>query len=427
MNQATTTTPPTADAIGSTAYTFRYRGQTTQGVELSGTIDANDIDDARWRLQGMGVRVFDIEKAGETKPRSAPALSGDDLVAFNQQLAQLASSGIPLERGLQLIARDMVSGRLRKAIKRLADDLASGRSLDEAINNQKGQFPALYGSLLKAGIASGRLDAVLMNLGRHLSMMQRLREAIWQAFAYPATVLFSLSIVMWFIGWTVIPVIQRTLNEDLMVGELVAGTPPLPYTTHLVFVLAQAMPVILGGVLVVFSLGSFAWWLADRFGILFGLASRTCLHVPIIGPILHRNLLARWTDALAITTHAGLDLPTAIELAGDTVRWPSIRKDGDTLRAGIEAGMPCSEATNLRTLPATIPALMDLSIHRGDLPDTLSSLSELYQQQAEQRLSVLRSLLQPILIVLSALLVAIVMHGVLAPLLHMLNAFMWLG
>ena len=101
------------------------------------------------------------------------ALGGDDFVAFNQQLAQLAKAGLPLERGLRLIAADLGRGRLARAITEVADELERGTPLAEAFDRHRGRFPSLYGRLVDAGVRSGNLSEVLLNLGRHLDMGQR--------------------------------------------------------------------------------------------------------------------------------------------------------------------------------------------------------------------------------------------------------------
>ena len=125
------------------------------------------------------------------------------------------------------------------------------------------------------------------------------------------------------------------------------------------------------------------------------------LPLPLIGPVLRRNLIARWCDAVRLGVEAGLDLPRAIELAGEAVASPRLKRDGDELIGALSSGKtPDAVIGSTRLLPATVPAAMTLAAQNSDLPRTLATLSEMYQQQAETRLNLIPGLLTPLLILL---------------------------
>ena len=165
-----------------TATAFGFRAQTHDGLSMSGTLEASDVDDANRQLHALGLRVVELEPrpAAALAPAGGPRLRGEDFIAFNQQLAHLTSAGLPIEHGLRLIAQDARRGRLARTIQQLADELERGTPLPQALAKYESKFPPLYARLVEAGVKSNNLPAMLLNLGRHAEMVQRLRAAIWR-------------------------------------------------------------------------------------------------------------------------------------------------------------------------------------------------------------------------------------------------------
>src|SRR5688572_20329653 len=209
-----------------TPLSFAYQAQSDDGRRVTGTIDAFDAGTAILRLQALRLRVMQIEPlkgslgappadqpAGAAARPRGRALQGDDFAAFNQQLAHLTAAGLPVEAGLRLIAQDMRSGRLAATVRLVADELERGTPLGEAFEKHRARFPALYGQLLEAGVKGGDLSGVLLNLGRHMEMVQRLRSLLWRTVSYPLTVLAALAVVMTFLGLYVIPQFELLFDE----------------------------------------------------------------------------------------------------------------------------------------------------------------------------------------------------------------------
>src|SRR5690348_3994949 len=182
---------------------FAYTAQTFEGAPMSGTIDAADLDDASKRLSNLRLRVIRIDPAN--KPVRAKPLNGIDFAVFNQQLAHLSGAGLPIEQGLRLIAEDLRHGGLAQSVREVSEELERGVPLDEAFKRHEKQFPPLYGTLIDAGVRTGNLPAVLLNLGRHLELVARLRAAVWRSASYPLTVVAGLLLVLLFLGRYVLP------------------------------------------------------------------------------------------------------------------------------------------------------------------------------------------------------------------------------
>jgi type II secretory pathway component PulF len=146
------------------------------------------------------------------------------------------------------------------------------------------------------------------------------------------------------------------------------------------------------------------------------------LHTPLVGPILRWNLVARWCDVTGLGVEAGLDLPAAIELADDAIGSGGLHSDGEAIISAISSGREISSAGPVKIIPAIVVAAMELGSARGDLPQTLRSASQVYQQQAEQKLALIPSVLTPILIISIGILVGLVMLCLLLPMVSLIQA-----
>ena len=140
--------------------TFSYRAQTLEGQPLSGTIDAENVDLARSRLESLRLRVLEMSPARAAGANGAAPLRGVDFLTFNQQLAHLTSAGMPIERGLRLIAQDMRRGRVSSTIRQIADELDKGVPLAQAFEKHASRFPPAYGRLVESSEDTAKLDAM---------------------------------------------------------------------------------------------------------------------------------------------------------------------------------------------------------------------------------------------------------------------------
>lgn len=392
---------------------FRYQAQTADGHALSGDVKAQDTADAQAALESAGLRVIELERAERSS--QGGAIRGADFMAFNQQLAQLAAAGMPMAAGLRLIARDIRRGRAAGAIHAVADELDRGSSLSEAFARQQGRFPPMYARLVEAGVKSGRLPGVLLNLGRHLDMLRRLRDAIWRAAAYPLVVLVAIAAVMTFIGIVIIPTF----------GEIYADfDTTLPRLTMALLIAAQwTIPaaVVFFSALIVIPLG---WLLLKTAGLGPVLSDAFLKPLPLIGPALGRAAVSRWCDALRLGVESGMDLPAAIAMAGDTAGSTLLQRDGRKLIDALENGRSVDTVTALALLPPTVPAAIQLASQQSDLAAMLLDLSVMYEQQAELRLSGVQTMLGPVLMIGLAVLIGFVVVALFLPLVKITQSVM---
>lgn len=407
MTDAASSHPQELPAV--TNQPYAYLAQTQAGAPISGTIDAAGAEDARQKLLAMNLRVLELRGEAPSRPRR---LGGDDIIAFNQQLAQLAQAGMPLEYGLRLIAQDMRRGGMAATVQAVAAEMERGASVGEAFNKHASRFPPLYGRLVDAGIRTNNLPGMLMNIGRHLELVYRLRATLWRAISYPLMVLVAIGLLLVLMGIWVIPQFAIIFQDFHM---------QIPMVTRVLIGVSDALPWIglaIAGLIVILPI---AWMLLRAARLDLAVADAILLPLPLIGPILKRNLIARWCDALRMGVEGGMDLPAAIDLAGEGVYSRPIRADSRRLADAIRSGQT-DPPERLRLLPVTIPAAITFSRQQDQLAQTLNTLSRMYQEQAELRLAALPAALTPLLLLFMAFTIGFIIFGLLAPLMALIAA-----
>ena len=392
---------------------FAYQAQTAEGQTLAGTIEAISVEHAQRLLQSLRLRVLQIEPVAGRTPR-AKRISGDDFLSFNQQLSHLTTAGLPIEHGLRLIAQDMRTGGLRTTVQQVAAELESGTPLDQAFAKHRDKFPPLYARLIAAGVAASNLPGMLLSLGRHMDMVYRLRAMLWRVFAYPIMVLAALGVVLLFLTMAVIPQFEKIFRDFGI---------KLPALTLFLLSSTKWMPVLLILIAAVAVLAALLWHFAKLGGQDRAIVDAVILPMPLVGPVIKRNMIARWCDAVRLGVEAGLDLPRAIELAGEAVASPRLMRDSFEIIGAINSGKaPDAVIGSTRLLPATVPAAMTLAQQNNDLPRTLATLSEMYQQQAETRLNLVPGLLMPIRVLIMAVLIGMVILGLFMPFISLIQS-----
>jgi type IV pilus assembly protein PilC len=419
---------------GESAGAFAYRAQTHEGRLISGTINAADRDEALRKLQSLQLQQIQLEpeqtSSRSERPPGGSALRGEDFLAFNQQLAQLTGAGLPVEQGLRLIASEMRRSSMRQTLQSVAGDLESGKTLPQAVAAHRHQFPPLYSQLIDAGIRAGNLSGILLNLGKHLTLVRRLQAALWEALSYPAIIMVAFFGVFYFILVGLVPrwepMIGNFKGMQFWVragGTYESTTYQIPAITRLLFAISEMVSAVPGWVILaaIIVVALAVWGFLRLTGRRQSVAERLILPLPFLGGVLRQNLISRWCHAVALATEAGLDLPAAITLADDATASPRLRTDGAALISAINAGQSISSVPAGRIIPATVIAAMDSSAMRGDLPLALRALAQMYQQQAELRLGAVQAVLAPGILLLVGIVIGLLMLALFLPLLTILN------
>ena len=400
---------------------FDYTGQLQSGATFQGTLEAESQQHADATLADMGVRVRSLRRVKRTS-YVAP-LSLDDFLFFNEQIAAMTNAGVPLQDGLRQLGADVGSGKLKRLLLELADDLAAGTPLEQALAKLQSRFPTQYAGVVRAGLESGDLGGTLYGLSTHLRLKSDLRRALVELAVYPLVVLLFAFGVLSFLMRIVVP------QLELMVADMVgvygwsspSRPPSVPHSTGWIFETARAWPTIelvLLGLLAAVVLFVAGTCLPGGRGVREWLLRR----IPGIARVYWSSVLARFTHTSALAAFSGTPLPELIASSGAASGSGSLAKTARTVAQKLSAGLALEEATrSQRDIPALWTCVVSATAARGGLPAALEELARTYELRARQWSGVVRVILGPVLLLAVGLFLGTVIVGLLLPVIHLIQ------
>jgi general secretion pathway protein F len=337
------------------------------------------------------------------------SLSAEDLVTLNEEIAGMARAGLPLDRGLTALAREMGRGRLRQVSRQLAEDLHAGFTLPQALERQKGRLPSFYSALLAAGIRSGRIGDVLGTLTLYARSVADFRDTVSGALLYPAVVLVLGLGLLLFVGTAILPGLVDVFDKFKM---------RLPALTQmLLFVGEHPLQIlVLPIVVAIVGLVCARWLLRSNPGGRVRWA-RFIYALPLAGTLIRSARLAAFTDLLGILVDQSIPLPEALGLAAAASSDPLLTESGDHIARDLRQGVPLGETLKRQHLvPELVVWMIGFGEAQGTLGPALHQVAQMYRRQAEARAALLRVVLPPFLIVcLAGLMGGLFIFGLMAP------------
>ncbi len=384
---------------------------TSTGRVISQTEQAASESELRQRLASQGYYVFSVQSKDVLKIRIGSLrrkkIRSDDFLIFNQQFLTLSKSGLPLQKSLELLARQAKAEELSVALETVRDQVRSGALLSDAFD-ATGQFPQVYSATLRAGERSGSLDKVLAQYVIYQKIARGFRKKLLSALIYPSFLLLFLGGLIAFVIGFVVPRFSL-LYQDLNVE--------LPQLTQTVIAFSLgiqrfAVAIFLGLVLVI--LAARAAWRLPRVRLAW---DRLKYRLPVAGPLLLKFSVAEFARTMATLLQGGLPIVSSLETARASVTSPLLAQA--ILRAKEEVTNGRSLSASLRLsafLPATALDMLEVGEATGALPNMLESLAEFYEEDVNIDLSTLVALVDPIMIAAIAVVVAFILIAFYLPL-----------
>ena len=300
-------------------------------------------------------------------------LNGRDAAELSGQLAGLASAGLPMAPSLAALAEELPRGRLRRAMQDLSERLAAGMSLEEAIENQKGQIPPHLRGLVIAGARGQRLGDVLGQFSGYVEIGTELRRQLWLTLAYP---LLSVAIAMAIFTFVSIVVVPQFAAIFQNFGVR------LPRATEAILDIAHVMTTLgplvgfVTAALIIFRLVS---PLFLRPGTLRRLAAR----LPILGGVWRWTSLAEFCHLLSLLLENHLPMPEALRLTGEGVQDADVERTCLRMADAVESGQDLARAMAERRLfPVGLPRLVRWGERQGSLTEVLHMAGEMFEARA---------------------------------------------
>ena len=388
---------------------FVWEGTDKRGVKMKGEQVAKNANMLRAELRRQGITPGVVK----VKPKplfgaAGKAVGAKDISFFSRQMATMMKSGVPIVSALEIIGSGHKNPRMKKLVDGIRTDIEGGSSLYEAISKHPVQFDELYRNLVRAGEGAGVLETVLDTVATYKENIEALKGKIKKALFYPAMVVAVAIIVSAILLIFVVPQF-----EEVFAGfgaELPAFTQMIVGLSRFTVSYWWLMALIIGGAI---------------FGLLFAYKrspkmqhtlDRVILKVPVIGEIMNNSAIARFARTTAVTFKAGVPLVEALGIVAGATGNKVYEEGVLRMRDDVSVGYPVNMAMKqINLFPHMVIQMTAIGEEAGALDTMLFKVAEYYEQEVNNAVDALSSLLEPMIMVFIGTIVGGMVIGMYLP------------
>ena len=394
---------------------YAYQVVDAAGKKSEGVIEAASTSEASRKLKADGkyVAYLSLDKGPglANLEIGSPKLKTKDLVLISRQLASLLSAGITVVRALDMLYQQVESKKAKKCIGEVYEAVQRGRSLSEAFKEQKGVVPNIMISMISAGEESGRLDEVMERLAEHFQKDAKLKNKISSAMVYPKILAGLTGAVSIGLLTFLVPKIANTIKD--LGGDLPAltkGLIALSYSlTHYFYIYIG----VIVGIVYIFKM----WKSSESGGLQW---SKLMLTMPVVGKATKMNAAARFTRTVSILLKSGISVLTAVEITEKSLDNLILEQKLAEARTEIRKGQSLSKSIRgITEFPPMIYAMVAIGEESGTLDTILNKAADFFEDEADSATSKMTAALEPIMIIIMAIIVGTVVGGIAMPIFTM--------
>ena len=420
---------------------FSYAALDSRGQESTGSVEATSTNEAIGQLRQAGyfpTSVYEEGKGGpdgKTAKRSTatlrtarPSLARKEirlfqrkkvkpkiLMIFTRQLATLIDSGLPLLRGLSVLAKQERDPVLKKTILKLADSVQSGETFSTGLAQHPVIFNDLYVNMVKAGELGGVLEVVLNRLAEFQEKAAKIKNKVAAAMVYPVIVMVLAVAIMAFLLVFIVPKFEAIFHDML-------GDKPLPTITLFVIGVSRFVQnhwlVLIG--LIIALLAAYKFAARTRAG--RSTIDRIKLRLPLFGSLIRKTSVSRFSRTLGTLVTSGVPILQALnitrETAGNTVIANAISQVHDSVKEGESIVLPLETSG---AFPPMVISMIDVGEETGQLPEMLLKVADVYDDEVDNSVAGLTAALEPIMIIILAVVVMTIVIALFMPLISIIT------
>jgi type IV pilus assembly protein PilC len=371
---------------------FSWHGVNRKGKKLSGELSANSMVELKAQLRKQGITPSRVKK----KAKPMFGMSGDkkilpmDIAVITRQIATMLTAGVPLVQTIDMIGKGNSNGNIQRLLGEIGNKLASGIPLSECLREHPLYFDDLYCDLVASGEQSGSLETIYDRIATYKEKAEALKSKIKKAMTYPIAVLVIATIVTSILLIFVVPVFQEIFASF--------GA-ELPAFTLFVISISEFMQsywyLILAGM---FAFAFFFKRAHRNSKALRDSVDKNILKIPVIGELLEKAAVARYARTLSTTFAAGVPLIDALESAAGASGNAVFRDAIMEIRSEVTAGMQMNLAMrNCNIFPDMVIQMVAIGEESGAVDDMLAKVANVYEQQVDDAVDSLTSLLEPMI------------------------------
>jgi len=370
--------------------TFRYVAKENTGKTVSETLEYSDKSNLIEALRKKGLVIISINEVARKRLGPSKKVKLEDIVIFSRQLATMVDSGIPLVQAMDILCEQIEEPNFKNVIATIRDDIEVGSSFSEALLKHPAVFSPLYINMVKAGESSGALDDILDRLASYLEKANTLQRKVKSSLVYPAVVIAMAFLITLVMLLKVIPTFKG-------IFDMLGGTLPLP--TRILILISDTLR---GMFLYVVSVVGVALFLLRKYmktpqG--KAMFDRTILKLPVIGQLLRKVAVAKFTRTLATLVKSGVPILVSLEIVGKTSGNTVIERALDDVRRSIKEGENISSPlAKSGVFPPMVVRMINVGEQTGELEKMLGKIADFYDDQVDAAVSGLTSLIEPLII-----------------------------
>ncbi len=421
---------------------FQYIAIDAKGEEITGAVEANTEAEAIGQLRQSGVYPTQVvqegkgtlagakgkkkgkaaakkkkkAKSGGSALFSSGKIKGKVLMIFTRQLATLIDSGLPLLRGLTVLGKQEPNPTLKKTINNLADSVQTGSTFSESLAQHPKIFNKLYVNMVKAGELGGVLELVLIRLAEYSEKAQKLKNKIVAAMVYPVIVMVIAVSILIFLLMVIVPKFKAIFKDMLGSEDKLPGL--TKFVINMSSQVTEKFPFLIAGVVLVFV--GFKVFVSTKGGRVF--VDGIKLKMPLFGPVQRKSAIARFSRTLGTLVTSGVPILQALNItrdtAGNVVISQAIQNVHDAVKEGESIVNPLEAS---KVFPPMVISMVDVGEETGQLPEMLLKVADVYDDEVDNSVAALTSMLEPLMIVVLAVIVGVIVMALFLPMVKIIQ------
>ncbi|HEY7955938.1 MAG TPA: type II secretion system F family protein [Polyangia bacterium] len=374
---------------------FAWEGRTRAGEVKKGTMEADAEPEVQSRLRAQGITLSKARKKAKDIQIKLPfggRIKEKDIVVFTRQFATMIDAGLPIVQCLDILASQTPNKEFGKMLADVKAHVEQGATLAEAMRKQPKAFNDLFVNLVQAGEVGGILDTILGRLATYIEKATKLKSQVKGAMVYPISILCVAVLVVIVLLWKVIPVFQNMFKDF--------GGGALPKPTQIVIDISNAFVdhafLIVGGITALVV--GFSAALRTKQG--RAIFDKFILKTPVIGPVLRKVAVARFTRTMGTLLSSGVAILDAMEIvartAGNVVIHDAIMYARARISEGKSMAEPLSET---RVFPPMVVQMIGVGEQTGAMDTMLQKIADFYEDEVDVAVSAMTKLMEPLMMV----------------------------
>ena len=407
---------------------FKYIALDKEGRELSGVIESTSENRARKDLAAQGFSVSRIAEVAAIasekkasggkakKPLFGTGVGKENITVFSRQLSTLLKAGLPLLRSLEVIARQEKNPYFKAIVDQLADNVRTGNKFSDGLSQHPKIFDKLYVNMAKAGEAGGVLDVVLDRLSTFQEKALKTPNKVKSAMVYPIVIMGVAVAIVAILMIFVVPQFQKIFTDMLK------GNARMPALTQTIIDISDFMKenYILTGLIIVGVILFVKIFFKTKIGI--RVWDTAALKLPKIGDLVMKSTVARFTRTFGTLLASGVPILEALTITRGTINnsliSEALSRVHDRVRDGENLSTPLDQQ---KIFPTMVTSMVEVGEETGQLPEMLNRIADNYDEEVDNSVGAITSIIEPIMIVFLALVVGTIVIALFLPIIQIIQ------